>query len=81
MTNEKWTEIFKELQNEVEKISQVSQREGVVLSLIASPNGYLLLDTHEDKHRVLALAGSNVFEIENGFDTYKEMPRGGSHEH
>lgn len=81
MTNGKWTEIFKELQSEVEKISQVSQREGIVLSLSVFPDGYILLDTHEDKHDVLSLDNNDVFKIRNDFDTYKEIPRGGSHEH
>lgn len=78
MTNEKWTEIFKELQNEVEKISQVSQREGIVLSLTVFSDGYILLDTHEDKHDVLSLDNNDVFKIRNDFDTYKEIPRGGA---
>ena len=75
MTSEEWTKLFMEIKTEVEKISEVSQKEGIVISLIAYPDGYVNLYTHEDKHEVISFENGN-FKIRNGFETYDVIPRG-----
>ena len=76
MTKQEFIEFFKEIQESAEKLSVIAQREECILSLTAFPDGYVSINNHDDKLRVISLGTDREYEIsDEHLDTYLKIER------